>query len=111
MRKVLMGKAPESAEHQGSIRIRTENLVMIEVRPKSESSGTGGVGRVSSPEPWPAGTWKLGLSWEPQAPVRMDLSEDGPPGGDGSEIPEENQEGHGMQSEDLGLYPEALRSH
>ena len=38
--------------------------------------------------------------------MRMDLQV-----GMGSEIPEENQEGHGMQSEDLGLYPEALRSH
>ena len=58
------------------------------------------------------------LSLGLQAPGNLDcpgnhrpLSEDGPPGGDGSEIPEENQEGHGMQSEDLGLYPEALRSH
>lgn len=70
MRKVLMGKAQGIAEHQGSIRIRrwVENLVMIEVRPKSELSGTGAVGKVFSPEPWSAGTWRLGLSWGLQAP-------------------------------------------
>lgn len=38
--------------------------------------------------------------------MRMDLQV-----GMGSEIQEENQDGHGMPSEDLGLYPEALRSH
>lgn len=53
MRKVLMGKAQGSAEHEGSIRIRrcVENLVMIEVGLKSELSGTGPVGRVLSLEP------------------------------------------------------------
>ena len=79
MRKVLMGKAQGRAEHQGIIRIRrwVENLVRIEVRPKSELSGTGAMGRVFSPEPWPAGTWRLGLSWGLQA-----LNEDEYPGGD-----------------------------
>lgn len=52
MRKVLMGKAQGSAEHQGSIRIRcVENLVVIEVGLKSELSGTGAVGRALLLEP------------------------------------------------------------